>query len=380
MSKSDIFKVKTKKIHGNKYDYCNVNYVNSYTKVCIICSEHGEFWKTPNNHLHGQGCPKCNGRNNSTESIIESFKKVHGNRYDYSKVEFKRVDKKVCILCPIHGEFWQDPRIHLNGSVCSYCAGKFMGTKEFIRRAKIIHGDKYDYSKVNYIDSKTKVCIICPKHGEFWQKPNNHLTKYGCRKCGSDIVHEKMCKDNRTFITEARSIHQNKYDYSKSEYYNIDTKVCIICPKHGEFWQTPYKHVQSHHGCPICRSSHLENEIRVFLIKNNIKFIEQYRVKWLNRQSLDFYLTDYKIGIECQGGQHFLDGKTFGGNNIYSKVLSLDKCKLKKCQENGVKLLYYSNLGIKYPYKVFEDKELLLNEIKSTNITENNSCNVAANT
>lgn len=369
MNKSDIFKEKAKKVHGDKYDYTNVNYIKNNIKVCIICNEHGEFWQNPNNHLQGQGCPKCKGKNNSTESIIERFKKVHGNRYDYSKVEFKGVDKKVCILCSIHGEFWQEPRTHLNGSGCKYCAGKCMGTKEFIRRAKIIHGDKYDYSKVNYVDSKTKVCIICSEHGEFWQKPNNHLTKYGCRKCGYDMVHKKRCKDNKTFINEARAIHQNKYDYSKSEYYNIDTKVCIICPKHGEFWQTPYKHVQCHNGCPICRSSHLENEIRIFLIENNIKFIEQYRAKWLDKQSLDFYLTDYKIGIECQGEQHFLDDKTFGGYNTYSKILSRDKRKFEKCQENGIKLLYYSNLGIKYPYEVFEDKELLLNKIKNSKIS-----------
>ena len=100
----------------------------------------------------------------------------------------------------------------------------------FIEKAKKVHGDKYDYSKVNYIDSKTKICIICPEHGEFWQTPSSHLRKRGCPFCANNIKYT-----NEKFIEKASAIHHNRYDYSKTKYVNNKTKVCIICPEHGEF-------------------------------------------------------------------------------------------------------------------------------------------------
>lgn len=109
----------------------------------------------------------------NTEEFIESAKNIHGNKYDYSKVEYKRNDKKVCIICSKHGEFWQTPKSHLRGAGCPKCYEERRGEnrqyslEDFIAKAKSVHGDKYDYLKVDYIDSKTKVCIICKEHGEF---------------------------------------------------------------------------------------------------------------------------------------------------------------------------------------------------------------------
>ena len=109
---------------------------------------------------------------------------------------------------------------------------------DFINKARIIHGDKYDYSKVNYMGSENKVCIVCPKHGEFWQTPHRHLMGDKCPKCS---VKSKL--DNNSFVERARKIHGNKYDYSKVNYVDSLTPVCIICPEHGEFWQRPSAHL-----------------------------------------------------------------------------------------------------------------------------------------
>lgn len=348
--------------HNNKYEYSKVDFNRISDKICIICPTHGEFYQKANNHLFGQGCPKCSGKGNTQEIIIEDFKKVHGDKYDYSKVEFKRVDKKVCIICPVHGIFWQEPRLHIRGCGCGYCSGKNMDTYEFIRKAKIKHGDKYDYTNTKYIDSKAKVCIICPKHGEFWQSPNNHLIGYGCQKCGSIIVHNKLKLSKDNFLIEAAKVHGNIYDYSKVEYYNIDTKIRIVCPKHGEFYQTPYKHLNGQ-GCPKCNSSHMEEEIRMFLIRNELEFEEQKRFEWLGLQTLDFYLPKYNIAIECQGEQHFKPTKLWGGEESFNKIIERDSRKKAKCNLHNIHILYYANYEMKFPYKVYTDKNDILKEI-----------------
>ena len=253
---TEEFIAKAKAVHGDRYDYSKVEYVDSDTKVCIICPKHGEFMQRPRIHLQGKGCLKC-GReriaissSKSFEQFLQDAKSVHGNKYDYSKVEFVNYQTKVIIICPVHGEFTQSPTLHLQGSGCPQCGNEKvslrMTTKRFIQKAKQIHGDRYDYSKVEYVDSKTEVCIVCREHGEFWQKPKNHLSGYGCPICSG---RKKM----RTvdFVKRAVDKHGDKYDYSKAEYKGNTEKVCIICPEHGEFWQTAGSHLKGV-GCPTC--------------------------------------------------------------------------------------------------------------------------------
>ena len=249
------FIAKAKLVHGDKYDYSKVEYVGALTKVCIICPKHGEFCQEANSHLRGQGCPKCKYEKQTctTDEFIAKAKKIHGDKYDYSKVEYVNDRTKVCIICPKHGEFWQTPNSHLNGYGCSKCAYEVKGKRrsfskeEFIKKTRKVHGDKYDYSKVNYVNNYTKVCIICHEHGEFWQTPSAHLRGQGCPKCKS----KKQTCTTDEFIAKAKKIHGDKYDYSKVNYLNRKTKVCIICPDHGEFWQTPNHHL-SGCGCPKC--------------------------------------------------------------------------------------------------------------------------------
>lgn len=232
----------------------------------------------------------------------------------------------------------------------------------FIEDANKVHDNIYDYSKIEYINNKTEVCIICKEHGEFWQRPDRHLQGQGCPICRYIKSASSNRKEVEEFINSAVDVHGDKYDYSKVKYINNKTKVCIICPKHGEFWQSPTHHINRHQGCPICDESHLERDIRLFLIKENENFIQEYKTEWLGLQTLDFYLPKYNVAIECQGKQHF----GLGGwiSNEFKVIKERDERKRKLCNENGIKLLYYSNLGIKYPYKVYEDKNEILKEIK----------------
>lgn len=129
---------------------------------------------------------------------------------------------------------------------------KKLAQNKFIRKAIQVHGDKYDYSLVDYVNCNTKVKIVCPIHGEFWQTPFQHFKTTGCEKCSYDKRGQKKLLNTETFLTRARTIHGDKYDYSKVRYVNSTTKVCIICLKHGEFWQTPSSHISAKQGCQKC--------------------------------------------------------------------------------------------------------------------------------
>lgn len=304
------------------------------------------------------------------EQFIAKAEKVHGKKYDYSKVEYNGCRTKVCIICPKHGEFWQEPSNHLNGSGCPRCT-KYRNrytTEEWISKAKLIHGNKYDYSKVNYTNSKTKVCIVCPEHGEFWINPDNHFIGQGCPKCRYIRSSSAIRKNIDDVINDFKLVHGEKYNYSRVEYKNNKTKVCIICPEHGEFWQTPDNHMKGK-GCPHCAQSKLESIIREFLTENGIEFIEQKGFDWLrykNPMRLDFYLPKYNTAIECQGIQHFEALKHFGGDKGLEYNAIKDTKKASLCSENNVKLLYYSNE--KYDSflgkKVYHSLSKLLREVK----------------
>ena len=306
----------------------------------------------------------------NTKTFIEKAKRVHGDKYDYSKVEYKGTNEKICIICPIHGEFWQRPNNHLNGSGCSKCT-KFRNhytTDEWIKRAKQIHGDKYDYSKVEYKSARENVIVICPEHGEFSIRPDNHNHGQGCPVCRYIKSSNAIRKNIDDFVSECKRVHGDKYDYSKVEYKNNKTKVRILCKKHGEFWQTPDNHLHGK-GCPKCSQSKLEEETKEFLNKNNIIFEEQKTFDWLRFKypmRLDFYLPLYNVAIECQGIQHFKSFEHFGGEDGLKYNVEKDNKKSVLCSENGVNLFYYSNEKYKkyLGKKVYHDLNDLLKEFK----------------
>ena len=307
----------------------------------------------------------------TTEEFIERARKVHGDKYDYSKVEYVNSSTKVCIICIEHGEFWQTPNCHLDGQGCPKCGikkrsvNKTLTAEEFIKKAMDIHRNKYGYSNVEYLNIRTKVCIICPEHGEFWQVPSYHLSGNGCPECGKIVCHKKTQISQEEIIKRFEIIHQKNYDYSKVCYKGKHTKVCIICPEHGEFWQTPHNHLKGN-GCPKCRNSHLEVFVESILIEENIKFIQNYKTKWLKKQHLDFFLPEYNVAIECQGEQHFVSFRFEKDDKKLLLRKRRDELKKKLCEENNIRLIYFSNtikqdacLG----QKIIKNKNDLIKEI-----------------
>jgi len=201
------------------------------------------------------------GKRKTTKDFINEAMTVHGERYDYSLVEYINSKSKVCIICPDHGEFWQTPTGHLSGKGCEKCGIKKRSdiirtsVDDFVYKSNKRHDHKYDYSLVYFYTTLDKVTIICPLHGEFIQVANDHLRGNGCEKCGTIKQHKSIAMNTNEFINKAKLIHGDRYDYSLVDYVNNGTKVIIICPDHGEFTQRPHGHIQTSlaNGCPKCR-------------------------------------------------------------------------------------------------------------------------------
>lgn len=255
---------RAREVHGDRYDYSKVEYVAAKKKVTIICPEHGEFEQTPANHASSRGCHECGGNKPLTlEKFLKRANKIHKGRYDYSRVAFKNVEAKIEIGCPVHGFFHQRLATHLKGLGCDLCGRIETGKKlshsleRFIEDARKAHGDRYDYSEVEYVNALTNVTIVCPKHGPFKQKPANHIRDVGCPRCGDESMAAKRVLTTEEFVTAAKAAHGNRYDYSKVDYKTSHDKVEIVCPEHGSFWQVAANHTNSNHqaGCPGCALS-----------------------------------------------------------------------------------------------------------------------------
>lgn len=444
-SNTESFILKAKKIHGDQYDYSKSVYCDSKKDIKIICHVHGEFNQNPNNHLFGKGCPSCNGRRDLNQWFIDRAKKIHGDKYDYSLVKYINSEEKVSILCPIHGEFRQSATLHLTGYGCFKCSCTERGEKqrmtltEFVEKATEIYKGEYDYSKVNYLRSSDKVIIICHKHGEFEQTPNSHLSGHRCPYCSAEKRGASYRVDTKNFIERAKKIHGDRFDYSKFQYVKNYSKTIIICPEHGEFittpcfhlggggcpkcgdiqrrksktlgtdrWivsarkihgelydyskvnykhsrqkvvigcrvhgdfeQTPNKHLQGRR-CPHCKESNWERSVRDFLKENNISFEAQKRFSWLLPQSLDFFLPKQNIAIEVQGIQHFKPTDFQGAGFLkaevaFTKCIAKDIQKNRICLENGIQILYFSEeeeACSMFGENIIKDKETLLSHIR----------------
>jgi len=329
--KTIVFIKKANKKHVERYDYSKVGHVNNRTKVIIICRDHGEFMQNPEHHLRGQGCSKCSGTYMDTEYFIKISKQIHGKRYNYSKVKYINSKTKITIICNDHGEFVQIPSSHLNGNGCNKCSGNYMDNIYFIKKAKNIHKDKYNYSKTEYINSRTKIIIICNKHGKFMQTPNSHLNGKGCPKCGVINCSNKLSHTTSTFIKKANKLHNGQYNYSKVKYINSKTKVTIICEEHGEFIQRPDNHLRGQ-GCRKCSGKYMDNE---FFIK---------KAKQVHRDKYDYSKVEYincrtKVIIICKDHGEFIQRPE---NHLRGQGCS--KCGNIKCSK---KLLHNTSMFIK---------------------------------
>lgn len=220
-------------IHGNKYDYSLVVYKDNRTKVSIICPTHGVFMTTPSTHICGKhGCPKCGHAAQAkkktkinTQIFIESATVLHKGKYTYENTVYTHTRNKVNITCPEHGSFLQRASAHLYGAGCPKCALSDASKRYradnyyFIEKSKLIHGDRYDYSKVSYTRNNVKVIIICPEHGEFLQTPANHWKGKGCPKCkssyGEKLIEEYLQNNSIPYIAEYKD-HECIYKYRLS--------------------------------------------------------------------------------------------------------------------------------------------------------------------
>jgi ribosomal protein L37E len=234
--------------HNNIYDYSKINYVDSHTKVVIICSKHGEFEQSPTNHLQGQGCPKCGSeksnktRSNNVNNFIADANIKHNSVYDYSKVLYKNNYTKVIIICAKHGEFEQSPNLHLSGKGCSQCGRKSTTSKNtkntltFIRQAESIHNSKYDYSKVEYVNAYTKILIACKAHGDFTQLPIKHLCGQGCPRCVYTISKPEISWLDSIGVSEEyrhKTLKINGKNYMVDAY---DPNTNIVYEFYGDYW------------------------------------------------------------------------------------------------------------------------------------------------
>ena len=311
------------------------------------------------------------GKKVTTDDFIEKARKIHGDRYDYSKSEYIAAKDLITITCPIHGDFQLSPNKHLNGRGCQKCGRQALSDMNrktdsiFIDQANIVHDGKYDYSKVDYETAKQKVIITCPIHGDFPQTPDHHLRGKGCPKCGDLIVPNR--KSLTDFLNNSKIVHGDKYNYDKVDYKGANTDVIITCSKHGDFTQTPSKHINAEQGCPSCNESKGEKLVNDLLLKNKIQLVRQKRfldcVNTLGKKKclplpFDFYLPDLNTCIEYDGEQHYKPVMTFGGEEAFKRLQGRDKIKDEYCKKNGIKLI-----RIPYTMKTEEIEPYILKEL-----------------
>lgn len=338
------FLEKFKEIHGNKYNYDSVVYKNNSTKVKIECMVHGIFEQAPKEHFKGQTCAKCyhDGMKLTKDKFIEKSIKVHGNKYIYDDINYINSRTKIIIKCKLHGEFTQNPNNHLNGQGCSKCSGTHnYSNSDFIKISKEIHNDKYCYDKVVYKNANSKVIIICSKHGEFIQRASSHLQGSSCMKC---VFEEKrLCTDD--FIELSKKLHGKRYNYDSVNYILYNTPVKIKCQEHGFFNQKPSKHLNGY-GCRKCSISKGELKISKILDNYKIKYKSQYSfndLKYINNLFFDFAIFDesnnIKYLLEFNGEQHYKFNKLMhtdeSGFEIHKKR---DGIKLDYCLDNNITL------------------------------------------
>ena len=363
---TEEFIKESKIVHNDKYIYDKTIFTRKKDKVIIICKKHGEFNQFADNHLRGNGCMKCSGKELLTlnEFIIKANNK-HNNIFDYSITEYTNCKTKVKIICSSHGIFEQLPSNHLYGFGCPKCANNLKSSnEEFELKSNIIHNKKYSYQKVNYINSKRKVVITCKYHGDFDITPSNHLRGVGCSKCSY-----KYKPTTLEFIEKCKKIHNNKYDYSMVYYKNNLKKIEIICPKHGTFNQRPSHHLDGV-GCPSCNKSSGEQIIESYLNKKSIKFKSEYIFENLRIKKplrFDFAIIDndnkIKYLIEYNGIQHYeYRSALHKSKKDFEESLIRDNMKIEYCEKNNIKL---------YIIRYDDDLELSLEKIIKENEKEN---------
>lgn len=338
---TEIFIEKANLKHNKKYDYSLSVFTHSHDKIKITCPTHGVFEQKTSKHLEGKGCLHCSydNKKSTPHTIIKKFNSVHNGKFDYSLMNYQGYNKKIKIICPIHNTFEQTPANHLKYG-CQKCSGNFnINNDDFINQANEKHKNFYSYKESLYKTMKEKIIIICPIHGNFKQTPEKHLKGQGCLICSG-----KNKKTTGTFIKEANEIHNYFYSYEETNYIQSHKNICITCPIHGLFKQTPTNHLTGK-GCPNCAASKGEKVITKFLKSNNINFKPQYTfndLKYKNLLRFDFGVMDntnnLKFLIEFNGIQHYTYTHFFHKDLKHFNISCLkDKLKKEYCVKNNIK-------------------------------------------
>jgi very-short-patch-repair endonuclease len=345
----DEFSIRCKEKYDETFDYTKVILDGVDRPIIIKCKIHSnEFKITPYNHLNSKngGCDFC-VKDDSIQTNLKSFLNMANEKYkykyDYSLVnsEFISMGIEVTIKCPLHSFFEQKPCLHLLSEYgCPRCARESssktqaLTTERFIEKSKLVHGDRYDYSKSCYISGHKNITIICKKHGSFDQDPYNHINGYGCKRCT-----QIYCLED--FIEEAKLIHNNTYDYSESIYIKSQIPIKIFCKRCKKlFDQTPNSHLRGA-GCIICINK-TEKKLFEYLNSNFENVINQFNAEWSKNENTgrkyryDFMIPQFKIIIELDGRQHFQQIRNWINPEEQIKT---DCLKMMKAIQNGYKII-----------------------------------------
>lgn len=351
--------------HGDKYDYSKVVFTRMKDDVIVICPIHGEFKISAHNHARGTGCAACAGKCHTMVDRIEKAREVHSVKFEYLPFDFKNGDSVMNIICSAHGLFHRTVQQHINEkNGCPYCYKESRtNANNFEERARDKHGDKYEYLDP-YIKSDQEIRVRCKIHDIIFKiKPRDHIRGQGCRLCGIERVADNCRLTFDEFVERSNIKHNFKYDYSESKYINGRTPTTIICPIHGPFPQTPEMHMYGH-GCPYCKESYGEKEIAKWLDENNIGYKREYFVypKQLsligrNKFRVDFFIPKHNIIIEYHGEQHYNKHKFFHeSEEKFQDQLDRDKRLRDYCKENKIRLIEIPYTKLKEIDKILDKK------------------------
>jgi hypothetical protein len=327
--------------HPNKLDYSKTIYVNRKIPAIFICKTcKSEFIRDPAHMLRetgGHGCVVCNGGvKDDLSTFIAKANITHENKYKYHKVKYVNSHTKVVIECDKGHLFEQTPNHHINGDGCRKCRGYYRNINDFIILSKTKFGEnRFNYSKAIFVDMKTRLTLICNKGHEFNAVPEIHLREKsagGCTECAKTLSKERMTYTQEQWIGLATDKHNNFYDYSKVVYISSQKNIKIICPKHGEFEQTPASHLGGT-GCRLCG---IERCIasKLYTQADFLKIFEECSTIHSNKYSYnDVYRKDGYLFIEMFCDKHGLFSQRYDhhkrGHGCFKCTNSYSKLQLE---------------------------------------------------
>ena len=317
-------------VWGDRWDYSKVEYRGGTKPITLSCHIHGEFEQRAGKALRGQvGCKVCNGNGITSEVFIQRARKVWGDRWDYSKTVYHKRTSPITVICRDHGEFQQDVYAHLSGSTgCRLCSGRNLTTEEYVDRASLVWGDRWDYSNTVYTGATNKVKVECRKHGVFEQIAHIHLRGHvGCQPCLGNVY------DNESYIRKVTEVWEGRWDYSNTNYTGSTKPIDIVCKVHGEFRQGADVHSWGHVGCKGCvevGTSTGEQELLSFIESQGFEAVRNERgILPVKSWELDAYLPQLGVAFEYNGV--YWHSEKFKDRNYH-----FDKWKM--CNEMGINL------------------------------------------